>query len=157
MSIIGIFDGYPPTEPSVVSVGWPCSTTLTSVEVPPPSRVSTLSKPAVCATSAAPSAPAAGPDSTVVMGWWTTSSADTTPPLDFMMRNGTGPAWSSSRRRIVATYRDTRGFTAASTSVVIARSYSRYSRSTWLDSDTTASGCSSVRISRIRRSCAGLA
>ena len=71
--------------PSVVSVGSPPRTTLTSVEVPPPSQVSTLSNPALPEMSAAPSAPAAGPDSTVVIGWWTTSSAESTPPLDFMM------------------------------------------------------------------------
>ena len=41
---------------------------------------------------------------------------------------------------MLVTYADSRGFTAASTRVVIARSYSRYSRSTWLDSETTASG-----------------
>ena len=68
----------------MVSVGSPSMTTLTSVEVPPPSLVSTRSKPATWAISAAPSAPAAGPDSTVVIGWCTTSSADSTPPLDFM-------------------------------------------------------------------------
>ena len=83
-SIIGILEGYAPTEPSVVSVGSPSMTTLTSVEVPPPSLVSTRSNPATCAISAAPSAPAAGPESTVVIGWCTTSSADSTPPLDFM-------------------------------------------------------------------------
>ena len=71
--------------PSVVSVGSPSSTTETSVEVPPPSQVSTLSKPARLAIRPAPSAPAAGPDSTVVIGWCTTSSAESTPPLDFMM------------------------------------------------------------------------
>ena len=83
-SIIGIFDGNTPTEPSVVSVGSPSMTTLTSVDVPPPSEVSTRSWPATLAISAAPSAPAAGPDSTVVIGWCTTSSADSTPPLDFI-------------------------------------------------------------------------
>ncbi len=83
-SIIGILLGYWPTVPSVVSVGSPSSTTDTSVEVPPPSQVSTRSKPASRATRAAPSAPAAGPDSTVVIGWCTTSSADSTPPLDFI-------------------------------------------------------------------------
>ena len=57
---------------------------LPSVDVPPPSQVSTLSTPAVLATSAAPSAPAAGPERTVVMGWCTTSDALSTPPLDFM-------------------------------------------------------------------------
>ena len=83
-SIIGILDGYAPTVPSVVSAGRPSTTTVTSVEVPPPSQVSTLSTPAACATRAAPSAPAAGPDSTVVMGCFTTSAADSTPPLDFI-------------------------------------------------------------------------
>ena len=42
-SIIGIFDGNTPTEPSVVSVGSPSMTTLTSVDVPPPSEVRTRS------------------------------------------------------------------------------------------------------------------
>ncbi len=83
-SIIGILLGKAPTDPSVVSVGSPSITTLTSVDVPPPSEVSTLSKPATFAIRAAPSAPAAGPDRTVVIGWWTTSSADSTPPLDFI-------------------------------------------------------------------------
>ncbi len=58
---------------------------------------------------------------------------------------------------MLVTYADSRGFTAASTSVVIARSYSRYSRSTSLDRLTTASGCSSSRTARIRSSCTGLA
>ncbi len=58
---------------------------------------------------------------------------------------------------MLATYRLSRGLTAASTRVVMARSYSRYSRSTSLEIETTASGCSSRRISRIRSSCAGLA
>ena len=70
--------------PSVVRVGSPSSTTETSVEVPPPSQVSTRSKPARRAIRAAPSAPAAGPESTVVIGWCTTSSAESTPPLDFI-------------------------------------------------------------------------
>ena len=92
MSIIGILHGYAPTVPSVVSAGSPCRTTLTSVDVPPPSNVSTRSYPAARVTSAAPSAPAAGPDRTVVTGWCTTSSAESTPPLDFMMWNGTAAA-----------------------------------------------------------------
>ncbi len=57
---------------------------------------------------------------------------------------------------MLVTYAESRGLTAASTNVVMARSYSRYSRSTSLLMETTASGCSSVRISRIRSSCAGL-
>src|SRR5919206_2777355 len=83
-SIIGILDGYSPTEPSVVRVGSPSITTVTSVEVPPPSQVSTRSNPAVPAMSAAPRAPAAGPESIVVIGWCTTSPAPSTPPFDFI-------------------------------------------------------------------------
>src|SRR3954454_17910015 len=67
-STIGIFEGYAPTEPSVGSVRSPASTTLTSAEVPPRSQVSALSNPARLERSAAPSAPAAGTDSTVVIG-----------------------------------------------------------------------------------------
>ena len=40
-SIIGILDGYAPIEPSVVRVGRDCWMTVTSVEVPPPSQVTT--------------------------------------------------------------------------------------------------------------------
>src|SRR5680860_445683 len=83
-SIIGILDGYAPTCPSVVRAGLPSITTVTSVDVPPPSQVTTCGKPALSATTAAPSAPAAGPDSTVLIGWCTTSSAESTPPLDFI-------------------------------------------------------------------------
>jgi len=83
-SIIGILLGNAPTEPSVVRVGSPSTTTDTSVDVPPPSQVSTRSKPATRAISAAPRAPAAGPLRTVVIGWCTTSSALSTPPLDFI-------------------------------------------------------------------------
>ncbi len=49
------------------------------------------------------------------------------------------------------------GFTAASTSVVTDRSYSRYSRSTSEEMLTVASGCTSESTSRIASSCAGFA
>ena len=74
--------------PSVVSAGSPPTTTATSVDVPPPSQVSTWSKPAFWAIIAAPSAPAAGPLSTVVIGWLITCSAVTTPPLDVITCSG---------------------------------------------------------------------
>src|SRR3954447_9136648 len=83
-SIIGILLGYAPTLPSVVRAGSPSITTVTSVDVPPPSQVRIRSNPAARATTAAPSAPAAGPDSTVVIGWCTTSWAERTPPFDFI-------------------------------------------------------------------------
>ncbi len=58
---------------------------------------------------------------------------------------------------MLVTYAESRGLTAASTRVVIARSYSRYSRSTSLETETTADGCSSSSTARIRSSCTGLA
>ncbi len=58
---------------------------------------------------------------------------------------------------MLVTYAESRGLTAASTRVVIARSYSRYSRSTSLEIETTASGCSRRSTSRIASSCEGLA
>ena len=61
MSIIGTLAGKRPMVASVVSVGVPSRITATSVDVPPPSRVTTRSNPAAAVTAAAPSAPAAGP------------------------------------------------------------------------------------------------
>ena len=141
MSIIGTLAGNRPTVASVVSDGAPERMTATSVEVPPPSRVTTSSKPAAWVTAAAPSAPAAGPDSTVVMGLRATWSADVTPPLDFMTKKGTpSPARSASCAARRSTYLATDGFTNASTRVVTERSYSRYSRSTSELIETAHSG-----------------
>ena len=88
MSIMGSLTGKRPTAPVVVRCGAPFSIRQTSVEVPPASTVTRLGKPASSATAAAPSAPAAGPDSAVAMGRSVTCSAEITPPLDFMTRNG---------------------------------------------------------------------
>src|SRR5262249_34951555 len=63
---------------------------------------------------------------------------DRPPPLDFMTYRGTS---AGSRSTAAARYRLVLRLTAASTSVVIDRSYSRYSRSTSEEIDTTASGC----------------
>ncbi len=49
------------------------------------------------------------------------------------------------------------GLTKASTKVVTARSYSRYSGSTSQDKDSVASGYSCITISAARRSWASLA
>src|SRR3978361_1040269 len=80
-SIIGILLGYAPIVPSVVSAGCPSTTTVTSVDAPPPPppaprpgprrpppRATPCRAPAACPPPAAPSAPAAGPLSTVVIG-----------------------------------------------------------------------------------------
>ena len=63
------------------------------------------------------------------------------------------PAGSRARcPAMFATYERMSGLTAASTNVVTARSYSRYSRRTSLESETVASGCSRARTSRMARS-----
>ena len=68
MSIIGMRTGNGPTAPPLVTCGLALSIRQRSVEVPPASRVTTLGNPAISAMTALPSAPAAGPDSAVVIG-----------------------------------------------------------------------------------------
>ena len=68
MSIIGMRTGKAPTAPPLVTCGLPPSIRQRSVEVPPASSVTTSGKPAISAITALPSAPAAGPDSAVVIG-----------------------------------------------------------------------------------------
>jgi hypothetical protein len=88
MSIIGIRTGNGPTEPPFVTCGWPRSIRQRSVDVPPASSVITSANPASSAMTALPSAPAAGPESAVVIGFRITCSALATPPLDCITRNG---------------------------------------------------------------------
>src|SRR5882757_5962810 len=68
MSIIGMRTGNAPTAPPLVICGLPPSIRQRSVEVPPASSVTKSGKPASSAMTALPSAPAAGPDSAVVIG-----------------------------------------------------------------------------------------
>ena len=103
MSIIGMRTGNGPTEPPLVTFGTPPSIRQRSVEVPPASSVTRSSNPAIFATTAAPSAPAAGPESAVVIGLLTTCSLEITPPEDCITRNGfvrrSGPSSSWIRCR----------------------------------------------------------
>ena len=85
MSTIGTLTAKRPTELSVVRLGLPSLTTATSVDVPPASSVITSVKPAACATRAAPSVPAAGPERIVAIGLRCTSPPAITPPLLVMM------------------------------------------------------------------------
>ena len=101
MSIIGMRTGNGPTEPPLVTFGSPASIRQRSVDVPPASSVTTFSKPAMRAITADPSAPAAGPESAVVIGFFTTCALLMTPPEDCMTRNGfsRSPGPSSSLMR----------------------------------------------------------
>ena len=103
MSIIGMRTGNAPTVPPLVTCGLPLSIRQRSVEVPPASSATTLGKPAISATTALASAPAAGPDSAVVIGLCKTCSALATPPLDCITRNGLSrkeaPSSSCTRSR----------------------------------------------------------
>ena len=96
MSIIGMRTGNGPTEPELVSCAILFSIRLKSVEVPPASSVTTLSKPASVEITALPSTPAAGPESAVVIGLFTTWPALITPPFDCITRNGLSRNWSPS-------------------------------------------------------------
>ena len=50
--------------------------------VPPMSRASTLGSPMMRPSSAAPSIPEAGPDSTIAMGMSRVAEMESTPPFD---------------------------------------------------------------------------
>ncbi len=111
----------------------------TSVEVPPPSQVSTGRSRRSAAISAAPSAPAAGPGQhggdrlvhdlvgATAPRRWTSSRRTATRPGRAAVERRRSRLGDVARRSGA-----TVGLTAASTRVVIARSYSRYSRSTSL-------------------------
>jgi len=102
-SIIGMRTGKRPTAPPLVTCGLPPSIKHRSVDVPPASSVTTSAKPASFAITAPPSAPAAGPESAVVIGFCTTCLALATPPLDCITRNGLssrpGPSSLATRAR----------------------------------------------------------
>ena len=68
MSSIGMRTGKRPTRPPLVIFGLALSIRQRSVDVPPASSVTRSGKPATSAITALPSAPAAGPDSAVVIG-----------------------------------------------------------------------------------------
>jgi hypothetical protein len=68
MSIIGTRTGKRPTAPLLVTLAAAFSIRQRSVDVPPASSVTRSGNPAICAITALPIAPAAGPDNTVVIG-----------------------------------------------------------------------------------------
>ena len=90
-----------PDPAAVGDFGLALSIRQRSVEVPPASSVTRSGKPATSAITALPSAPAAGPDSAVVIGLRMTWSGLATPPLDCITRNGFlfSASPSSSRMR----------------------------------------------------------
>ena len=69
MSSMGMRTGKRPTRPPLVIFGLAPSIKHKSVEVPPASSVTRSGKPAISAITAEPSAPAAGPDNAVVIGF----------------------------------------------------------------------------------------
>ena len=85
---MGIRTGNGPTEPLLVILAMPASIRQMSVEVPPASSVTTSSNPAIFAITTDPRAPAAGPDSAVVIGLRTTCWLLITPPEDCITRKG---------------------------------------------------------------------
>ena len=101
--------------------------------------------------------PAAGPDSAVYTGCSTATSAPMIPPLDFMIENA-APVPKERRDCFrLSMYVLTRGVTYALRTVVMVRSYSRYTGNTSDDRETATLGSSCNRISLARRSLVGLA
>ena len=88
-----------PTSYSLVRSISPASMIDALVVVPPMSRVITLGKPAACATSAAATTPAAGPDSMIVTGARAAVIDGMRPPFDCMTSSGADTPRSRSRAR----------------------------------------------------------
>ena len=93
---VGTRTGKPPTSRSCSRRASPPTIAQTSVEVPPMSKARAFSTPASRATRAAPTTPAAGPESSARAAWAAASSSGATPP-DERMINGTGSPTSSHR------------------------------------------------------------
>ena len=122
---------------------------LTSVDVPPMSNVISRSYPAISPTARAPTTPAAGPDRIVRTASCRAVVAAIVPPFDCMMLRRV-PASSASS---VVRYLAISGVTYALTTVVLQRSNSRYSRSTWCETETVKPAAAST--SAARCSCDG--
>ena len=142
MSIIGILTGKRPTAPSVVRPGAPCSTRQTSVVVPPPSA---REHPVEAGgpgdqAGAERAGRRAGQDRRDRLVRDLARREHAAVRLHHVERHTAArarcrgaPGWRRRRRT-------TRDFTDASTSVVMVRSYSRYSGSTSEEIDTCAAG-----------------
>ena len=88
--------GKPPTSRSAARPARPPSIRQTSVDVPPMSNVIAFSTPASCAIRAAPTTPAAGPETSTSAGCLAASASEQTPPEDRMTSGSDRPA---SRQR----------------------------------------------------------
>ena len=119
------------------------------------SKHRSLRSPAAADTSAAAAAPPAGPLSTASAAWSAARSKGASPPLDCMIR-GSGRPSSAARAASARRYEPTSGESAASTSVVAARSNSRNVPTTSWESETcTPSGNRARSASPTAISCDG--
>ena len=100
-STAGVRIGSPPTAKSVRSSTRPGSR-LTSVDVPPMSKLISRSMPAAAAAARAPTTPPAGPESTVRTASRDASAALMAPPLERITRSRVAPP----SRRSPASSRD---------------------------------------------------
>jgi hypothetical protein len=102
MSTVGSRIGSPATRRSLERSATPSTMGQTSVDVPPMSNAIAFGKPASDAMRAAPTAPAAGPDTSTSAGCAAASSTFATPP-DERITSGSGSppptaALASARR-----------------------------------------------------------
>ncbi len=101
MSTVGSLIGSPATVRSLERSATPSTIRQTSVDVPPMSNAIAFGNPASDATRAAPTAPAAGPETSTSAGWAAASSTVATPP-DERITSGSGsppPAAASASAR----------------------------------------------------------
>ena len=96
-------------------------------------------KPASAASFAAPTAPAAGPETRIVAGCAAAWRGVATPPDD-RMTSGSGRPAALHASASAVRYRPATGPRYASAAVVEARSYSRNSGATSCEATTCASG-----------------
>ena len=154
-SIWGRLTGWPAWSPLKRSCGSPPTTRAMSAVVPPMSNVSRSRAPAAAPSRAAPITPAAGPEATSPTGSSAAIAAVVTPPFDCIRCSGVATPSPSRRRASRRTYAPAGGSSAALSAVVLARTYSRTSGATALDSVTGTPGSASRSRSATRRSCAG--
>ncbi len=145
----------PAASNEALTSGTPAKIVPALAVVPPMSNESTFCKPSARPRYAAPITPLAGPLSISVAGRREAVPSAAMPPSERMTKIG---AWTPSARTPRATrsrYARTIGESAALTTVVEKRSYSRYCGSMSDDSETSTPGIAAVSASATACSWAG--
>ncbi len=133
--------------------GTPPNTVPAFAVVPPMSNDSTFAIPSARPTYAAPMTPLAGPLSMSVAGRFDADFNAAIPPSERITKIGACTPAARTPRATRSRYACTIGASAALSTVVEKRSYSRYCGSISDDSDTSTSGIAARSASATARSC----